>query len=349
MKDHTCNWSISVGYARRYWAKGAAMNRKILFLTLVLVLLALPLAAAARPVYPAVIPLQNGLTPEGITGGKGHTFYYGTLTGGAIFRGNYRTGDIEPLVAPDPSRIAVGMAFDQRSGLLYVAGGFFGTARVYNVADGSQVAAIQLASPPPLPPPFITWINDVTITRNAVYFTDSFQATIYRVPLGAAGFLPDPPQVEPIPLSGEFVLEPQPTPPDFIINANGIVATPDDRWLLIVNSFDGRLYRVDPGTGYAREIDLGGLSVPTGDGLVLHGQTLYVVQNINQISVIKLAADFASGTVTDILANDAFRVPTTAALFGNALYAVNARFDQIDPFNPPPDAEFEAVRVEINP
>jgi hypothetical protein len=27
---------------------------------------------------------------------------------------------------------------------------------------------------------------------------------------------------------------------------------------------------------------------------------------------------------------------------------VNARFDEIDPFNAPPDAEFEAVRVEIN-
>ncbi len=326
------------------------MNRKILFLTLALLLLTLPLAAAARPVYPAVIPLQNGLTPEGVTAGEGNTFYYGTLTGGAIFRGNYRTGEIEPLVAPDPSRIAVGMAFDPRSGLLYVAGGFFGTARVYNVADGSEVATIPLASPPPpLPPPFVTWINDVTVTRNAVYFTDSFQATIYRVPLGADGSLPDPPEVEPISLGGDFDLEPQPTPPDFIINANGIVAAPDDRWLLIVNSFDGRLYRVDPGTGYAQEIDLGGLGVPTGDGLVLRGHTLYVVQNINQISVIKLAADFASGTVTEILTNDAFRVPTTAAIFGNALYAVNARFDEIDPFNPPPDAEFEAVRVEINP
>jgi hypothetical protein len=48
------------------------------------------------------------------------------------------------------------------------------------------------------------------------------------------------------------------------------------------------------------------------------------------------------------LTSDAFRVPATAAIFGNALYAVNARFDEIDPFNVPPDAEFEAVRVEIN-
>ena len=327
------------------------MKRKVLFLTLALVLLALPLAAAARPVYPAVIPLQNGLTPEGITAGEGNTFYYGTLTGGAIFQGNYRTGEIKPLVAPDPSRIAVGMAFDRRSSLLYVAGGFFGTARVYNVADGSEVATILLASPPPpLPPPFITWINDVTVTRNAVYFTDSFQATIYRVPLGADGSLPNPPQVEPIPLGGDFDLESQPPPPDFIINANGIAATPDGRWLLIVNSFDGKLYRVDPGTGYAQEIDLGGLGAPSGDGLVLRGHTLYVVQNINQIRVIELDPGYASGNHVQDLTAFPFRVPTTAAIFGNALYAVNARFgDFPDPFVPPLDAEFEAVRVEINP
>ena len=48
------------------------------------------------------------------------------------------------------------------------------------------------------------------------------------------------------------------------------------------------------------------------------------------------------------LTSDYFRVPTTAAIFGNALYAVNARFNEIDPFNVPPDADFEAVRVEIN-
>jgi hypothetical protein len=44
----------------------------------------------------------------------------------------------------------------------------------------------------------------------------------------------------------------------------------------------------------------------------------------------------------ETITNSAFRVPTTAAAFGNALYAVNARFGT----NPGPDVEYEIVRVE---
>lgn len=319
------------------------MRRTILFVTLTVLLLALPLAVAAKSVYPDVIPLAKGFAPEGITEGRGHTFYYGAINGGAIFRGDYRTGDIEPLVDPDPNRVALGLSFDRRSDLLYVAGGFAGTAHVYDATDGSEVATIQLTAP------FAGLVNDVTVTRNAVYFTDSFQAAIYRVPLGAGGSLPDPAQVEEIPLGGDFVLVPQPPPPDFIANANGIVATPDNSWLLIVNTAVGELYRVNPQTGYATLIDLGGADVLTGDGLVLRGHTLYVVQNfLNRIGVIELDPDLATGTYVNALTSDAFRIPATAAIFGNALYAVNARFDEIDPFNVPPDAEFEAVRIEIN-
>jgi hypothetical protein len=318
------------------------MKHRILFFLLAVVLISLPMAAAARDVYPEVIPLEDGFAPEGITEGTGNTFYYGVLNGGAIFRGNYRTGVYEPLVGPNPSRIAVGMSYDQRTGLLYVAGGFGGTAHVYDVGDGTEVATIQLATP------FASWINDVYITEDAVYFTDSFQKQFYRIPLDANGWLPDSPQVQAIPLGGDFVLVPQ-QPPEFIINANGIVATPDGRWLLIVSSALGIVYRVNPQTGYATAIDLGVADAAYGDGLVLRGHTLYVVQNfLNQIRVIELDPDFASGTYVEDLTSDYFRVPTTAAIFGNALYAVNARFDQIDPFNVPPDAEFEAVRVEIN-
>jgi sugar lactone lactonase YvrE len=319
------------------------MRRTILLMTLSMLLLALPLAAAAIDIFPEIIHLEKGFAPEGITEGIGNTFYYGAINGGAIFRGNYRSGEIDLLVEPDPNRAAAGMSFDTRSNLLYVAGGFAGTAYVYNGYDGTEVANIQLALP------FAGLVNDVTVTRDSVYFTDSFQAVIYRLPLGSDGSLPNPPQVEEIPLSGDFVLVSQPPPPTFIANANGIVASPDERWLLIVHTQLGQLYRVDPQTGYATLVDLGGADLLTGDGLVLRGHTLYVVQNfLNQIGVVELDPGFTTGAFVKALTNDAFRFPTTAASFGNALYAVNLRFGEIDPFNVPPDAEFEAVRVETN-
>ncbi len=81
-----------------------------------------------------------------------------------------------------------------------------------------------------------------------------------------------------------------------------------------------------------------------GDGILLQGKTLYVVQNqLNQIAVIKLNSDFSAGTIQTVITSSLFRVPTTIARFGSALYAVNARFDTV----PTPDTEYEVVRVPI--
>ena len=66
-----------------------------------------------------------------------------------------------------------------------------------------------------------------------------------------------------------------------------------------------------------------------GDGLVLDGTTLYVIENYaNQIAVVELAPDLATGQVTQLLTKEmyAFNIPTTAAHWGDALYVVNARF-----------------------
>ena len=188
-----------------------------------------------------------------------------------------------------------------------------------------------------------TFINDVIVTRTAAYFTNSFLPEIYRLPLGPRGSLPDPAAVETIALSGDF----QFIPGGF--NANGIEALQDGSALILVNSSVGELYWVEPDTGVASLIDLSGDNVSNGDGLVLRGLELYVVQNFfNQIAVIELDQSLSSGEITGFLTDDDFRIPTTAAVFGDALYAVNARFDQVLPGTAGPSDEFEAVRVEID-
>ena len=51
------------------------------------------------------------------------------------------------------------------------------------------------------------------------------------------------------------------------------------RTLLAVQSATGKLFTIDPKTGATKLIDLGGATLPNGDGILLHGRTLYVVQN----------------------------------------------------------------------
>jgi hypothetical protein len=184
-----------------------------------------------------------------------------------------------------------------------------------------------------------SFINDVVITRDAAYFTNSFQPVLYKVPLENGGGLPSPLTSEAIPLSGDY----QFTAGAF--NANGIDATANGKTLVIVNSTEGALYTVDPETGVASRIDLGTGSVANGDGILLQGRTLYVVQNqLNRIAVVKLAPNLASGEIVDLLTNSSFDVPTTIAKFGNALYAVNARFGTV----PTPDTEYDVVRVPLH-
>jgi hypothetical protein len=83
--------------------------------------------------------------------------------------------------------------------------------------------------------------------------------------------------------------------------------------------------------------------VTNGDGLLLEGKTLYVVQNLlNQVAVIHLAADLSSGSVVDHLTHPGFGVPTTIDKVSGRLYLPNARFGV-----PSPDTQdYEVVSLD---
>jgi sugar lactone lactonase YvrE len=304
-------------------------RRSLLAMLLVALSLTLISGTSAAP-FPEVLPLPDGFQPEGIATGTGTTFYVGSILTGAIYRGDLRTGEGALLVLAQEGRSAIGLKFDDRTGLLFVAGGGTGNAYVYDGQTGQNVAEIQLETLP-------SFINDVVVTKDAAYFTNSFQSILYKVPLANNGELPSvPPEVIKIPLGGDY----QFTPGAF--NANGIAATPNGKTLIIVNSADGALYRVDPETGIATRIDLGTGAVPNGDGILLQGKTLYVVQNfLNQIAVVELNSDFTAGEIETTITSPLFRIPTTVARFGSTLCVVNARFDT----PPTPDTEYEVVCV----
>lgn len=283
-------------------------------------------SATAKTVFPETIALPTGFRPEGISIGQGTTFYVGSIPTGAVYRGDLRTGEGSVLVpgVPGGTRAAIGVEFDR--GLLYVAGGPTGKAFLYDAESGVDVAEIQLAVGAGA-----TFVNDVVVTKDAAFFTDSRRPVLYRVPLSNDG-LPSS-TVELLPLGGDFVFDPG------VNNLNGIEATADGSTLVVVQSSRGLLLTVDPDTGVAMEIDLGGATLPAGDGLLLQGRTLYVVQNrLNQIAVVALEAGLDSGAITRTITDPDFDVPTTIDRFGNHLYAVNARFG-----TPSPDAASYSV------
>lgn len=274
-----------------------------------------------------LIDLPDGFRPEGIAIDAHGIAYFGSLADGDIYAADVRTGGGE-IVSEGPNTPAAGLKVDQR-GRLFVSGGTSGTARVVDTDTGETLATYQLATG-------ATFINDVVITRGAAWFTDSQQAVLYELPLGPGGALPAANDWEPLPLTGEWEQVQG-------FNANGIAETPDHRALLVVQSETGLLFRVDPETGAATVVDLGGYSLANGDGLLVVGRTLYVVQNaLNLVAEIRLDAHGTTGALVNTLTNPRFDVPTTVAAYANSLYLPNARFST----PPTPATDYEANRID---
>ena len=298
---------------------------RLTWLTTVAAALVVVTAAAAKSSFPEVIQLPNGWQPEGIAVGNGTTFYVGSIPTGAVYRGDLRTGKGTTLVQGGSGRAAIGVEYDH--GRLFVAGGSTGKGFVYDARTGGTIRELPLATGGGA-----TFVNDVVVTNRAAYFTDSNRAVLYRVALAKNGAPAATAQT--VPLTGDFQLVAG-------FNLNGIDATPDGKTLVVVQSATGKLYRVTQ-TGATTEISLGGAAVPNGDGLLLHGRTLYVVQNqLNRIAVVALAKSFASGTIARTITDPDFDVPTTIDRHGNSLYAVNARFGT----PPGPSTTYSVVRV----
>ncbi|MGR6916915.1 superoxide dismutase [[Actinomadura] parvosata] len=288
---------------------------------LVVLLGGVPAQAATKP---DTFPLPNGFQPEGIAIG-GHYAYFGSRATGDIYRADLRTGQ-GGVISKGPGTPSLGLKTDGR-GRLFVAGGNAGNARVIDLRTGAVLKSYQLATG-------TSFVNDVILTGRAAYYTDSANPVLYKLELGRGGALPA--EAVKIPLSGAI----QYTTGN---NANGIAPSPDGRSLLIVQSNTGKLFEVDPSSGVTTEVDLGGESLVNGDGLLLAGRTLYVVQNrLNTVAAIGLARDGASGKLIRRLTDDRFDVPTTVAAHGRRLYLPNARFTT----TPTPDTTYDVVSVK---
>jgi sugar lactone lactonase YvrE len=287
-----------------------------------------PAAAAPQPTafepFPDRIELPDGFLPEGIAINVLPYAWFGSRADGDIYQANLITGRGE-VISQGPGTPSVGLKADLR-GRLFVAGGDAGDGRVVDVRSGEILASYQFTTEP-------SFVNDVVLTRTAAWFTDSMRDELYRLPLGRHGELPDEP--ESVPLTGDWE---QTTG----FNANGIAQTPDRRALLVVQSSTGLLFRVDPATGEASQVDLGDTLLTNGDGLLVVGQTLYAVQNqLNQVAEIRLNRAGTEGTLVATHSSPDFDIPTTVAAFGPWLYLPNARFNT----PPTPDTPYWVTRI----
>ena len=276
----------------------------------------------------------DAVFPEGIVVRAGD-FFASSFTKGTIYRGRLDrpTADVFLEGGTDGRTSALGLALDRR-GHLFICGGMTGLAFVYDADSGKLVRrfdnGLAKTTDPMQPKAFL---NDVTTLPNGdAFMTDSVVPLLYRIPAEAVAGLGAPQEdgrLEPwlsfadTPLQYQFGN-------DIVasLNLNGIASTADGKYLIVVQTNTGRLFRIDVGS---KRVDpIAGIDAPGGDGLVLDGQTLYVI-HVDPVPILRfrLGTDFLSGESDPLPRQPSLKAPTTAAFAGGRLLVVNSQFDKL--------------------
>jgi sugar lactone lactonase YvrE len=277
---------------------------------------------------PRRIALPRGWQPEGITS-DGKSLYAGSLRHGGIWTADPARDTGRILSPGHEGRVAVGLDYDHRRDLLWVAGGATGRIRAHDAHTGKVVARYSFGSG--------RFVNDLTVTRRGVFATDSFSSELAVVPLRpGTDSLPPASAARTLKLTGDFEL----VPGEF--NLNGIVHV--EGTLLAIQSVTGHLFRIDPATGDTQQVAVSRATLTNGDGLELHDDILYVVRNFNnQVVALEVNDRLTHASHEATLRHRSLDVPTTAAVARGALWAVNARFTT----TPRPDTRYWITRLPL--
>ena len=327
---------------------------KRLFLSLMpiaVIALALPAASvgAADKPFPTRVYTLDGSSSEGFAIGKGPTAY-NSSPDGSIYKVDLQSGQGEVLVeVQDPfDCFKLGMRIDDRTNYLFVAGCVYGNAFVYDADTGALIMEYQLNTSGEF-----GVVNDLTITKDAVYFTDSFRPVLYRLPLSKDGEIPlNAGAATEIPLPEEFI-----NSDPFCCTGNGIVSAPNGKTLIVGHSNLARLYRVDTASGDVEEIAIDGPLTGFLDGIAMQGDMLYIMTpydfpgppvSIDRIQVVELDKGHLSGTLVETITDPAnLDGVASGAIFGGSLYVNNARYAV--EFPPLPDTPFWVTKLKIRP
>jgi sugar lactone lactonase YvrE len=263
--------------------------------------------------------------PEGIAWSSAQkVFFVSSIHKGVIGKVTPQ-GSYAPFIHDEKIVSSVGLHFDAKRNLLWVAIGDLGTSTRSNAVTQGKLAAVAAYD--------VTtgarhayhdlgglvegghFANDLTVdSAGNVYVTDSFSPVIYRIDAkGDATVF-----VRSDLFKGEG------------FNLNGIVYHPDG-YLLVGKSNSGEIFRIS--TTHPSDVHRVRLpeALPGNDGLVLRARDrLTVVQNSGADRVLDIVSkDGWQSATLQPSRKSAMSFPTTAVLAGKDIYVLNSRLDTL--------------------
>lgn len=297
-------------------------------------------ARSRHPVGRYVVPGDQAY-PEGIVREPGTPYFYVSGTAdGTIWRGRMDRPRLEVFLPGGQQGRTTAVGLKITRGRLVVAGGATGKVFVHSTRTGRLLRVFDSGARDGL-------VNDVAIAPHGdAYVTDSARPVLYRI---TAAQLENGPIDQPL----ETVVDFTGTPVDYSagvdeggVNANGLVVTPDGRYVLMADTNSRAFYRISTATGAVVPIDLGGVTDIGADGLLLRDGKLYSITSYlhpeGEISVLRLSADYSRAHVQRRINGRSMDHPSTAAFAGDDLLVVNFQFQKAVPTLP-----FSVVRVKL--
>jgi sugar lactone lactonase YvrE len=259
-------------------------------------------------------PSTHG-NPEGVASkNHGRVFFVGATGDGTIYQGTIGNPTVSEFISGGSGKSAIGLKV--AGGKLFVAGGMTGKVFVYKLGTKELLATFDTGSG--------AFLNDLVVTRKGdVFVTDSFRPMLWHITAaqvrarsGVPVGIPVQPEIQYT--AGQF-------------NLNGIVARKGGKQLIVVQSNEGKLFRIDLESGATngrviRQITADPL--PGGDGLLLDRGRLIVVQGSPAaLKFLKLKSDATRAELRATRTDPpTLRGPSTVARAKNLYLVVNADF-----------------------
>ena len=252
--------------------------------------------------------------PESIAADSRY-IYTGSIDTGTVYRGRVGSRALNPFLPGGRDGRTQVTGVKLAGDRLLLAGAFTGRFFIYTLA-GKLVASYTVPRTGQK-----TLVNDEALTPNGdVYITDSFRAVVYRIPAAEVN----------APATGaKRTLQVAYHLPDYVAgtsNGNGIVATPDGKYLIIGYWHSGALYRLTLATGEVRKLAAPPLT--SADGIARRGSILYIDRSVNdEFATVRLSHDDTRATVLSERAYPRIDTPTGITVSGDRLLVTNSQMN----------------------
>lgn len=276
--------------------------------------------------------------PEGVTVDADGLIYVSSAVNGAVAR-MHRNGEKAEIIAapgeilPPDNEVfpaMLGMKIDEL-GRIWIMGGLTGQIFVIDKETGDLLATRAVSGERKA-------LNDAVIMEDAAYLTDTVQPILWKIAR-------DGEEIGESEAWIDFTGTPLEYGPGR--NLNGIAADASGRYLIVIQMDKGLLYRIDIATRQVTPVDIGDEIVTNGDGLVISGQTMYLVRQAEtEIVTLRFAPDFGSADVVSRFSDPALTWPATAAIAGDELLVADSQFNRKAAANPV--KPFSLVAIPLN-